>query len=217
MIPDEVVEQVRESADIVQIIGEYVNLKRPGTDFAVRARSIRARTATSPSRRRSTCTTASCATRAETSSTFCRSGSASTGPKRSRWSARSPASKCVKSKRREGPDPREPLWEVNATAAAYFQNMLWDDPLGEQAREYLTQRGYLARGRRSVRNRLRAARDRTAAQLHEHAWLRRRPSRFGGAARTGGGRKRAAPAVPRPAHVSRFSIRAAATLDSADA
>jgi DNA primase len=42
--------------------------------------------------------------------------------------------------RREGPDPREPLWEVNATAAAYFQKILWDDPLGEQAREYLTQR-----------------------------------------------------------------------------
>jgi DNA primase len=43
-------------------------------------------------------------------------------------------------KRREGPDPREPLWEVNATAAAYFQKILWDDPLGESAREYLIQR-----------------------------------------------------------------------------
>jgi DNA primase len=42
--------------------------------------------------------------------------------------------------RREGPDPREPLWEVNATAAAYFQKILWDDPLGEQARDYLAQR-----------------------------------------------------------------------------
>ena len=42
--------------------------------------------------------------------------------------------------RREGPDPREPLWEVNATAAAYFQKILWEDPLGAQAREYLAQR-----------------------------------------------------------------------------
>ena len=33
MIPDEVVEQVRDAADIVQIVGEYVNLKRSGTDF----------------------------------------------------------------------------------------------------------------------------------------------------------------------------------------
>ena len=42
--------------------------------------------------------------------------------------------------RREGPDPREPLWEVNATAAGYFQKILWDDPLGAQGRDYLTQR-----------------------------------------------------------------------------
>ena len=33
MIPDETIERVRESADIVGVIGEYVNLKRQGTDF----------------------------------------------------------------------------------------------------------------------------------------------------------------------------------------
>ena len=33
MIPDEVVEQVRDAADIVSIIGEYVPLKRTGADF----------------------------------------------------------------------------------------------------------------------------------------------------------------------------------------
>ena len=33
MIPDETVEQVREAADIVQIVGEYVKLKRVGTGF----------------------------------------------------------------------------------------------------------------------------------------------------------------------------------------
>jgi DNA primase len=32
------------------------------------------------------------------------------------------------------------LWEVNANAASYFQKFLWDDPLGAQARDYLTQR-----------------------------------------------------------------------------
>src|SRR4029078_11088251 len=42
--------------------------------------------------------------------------------------------------RRGGPDPREPLWEVKAPAAAYFQKILWDDPLGESARDYLGQR-----------------------------------------------------------------------------
>ena len=33
MIPDDVVERVREAADIVQIIGEHVSLKRTGADF----------------------------------------------------------------------------------------------------------------------------------------------------------------------------------------
>src|SRR5688500_6291924 len=42
--------------------------------------------------------------------------------------------------RREGPDPREPVWELNATAAEYFQRILWDDELGAPAREYLASR-----------------------------------------------------------------------------
>src|SRR6185503_16904930 len=29
--------------------------------------------------------------------------------------------------RREGPDPREPLWEVNAAAQEYFSRVLWND------------------------------------------------------------------------------------------
>ena len=33
MIPDEVIEQVREAADIVAIIGEYVPLKKTGSDY----------------------------------------------------------------------------------------------------------------------------------------------------------------------------------------
>ena len=33
MIPDENVERVREAADIVSVIGEYVQLKRSGNSF----------------------------------------------------------------------------------------------------------------------------------------------------------------------------------------
>ena len=33
MIPDEVIEQVREAADLVGIIGEHVELKRTGADY----------------------------------------------------------------------------------------------------------------------------------------------------------------------------------------
>src|SRR5689334_5176462 len=45
--------------------------------------------------------------------------------------------------RREGPDPREPVWEINGAAAEYFQRMLWDDDLGQPAREYLAKRNVL--------------------------------------------------------------------------
>ncbi|MDQ8165605.1 MAG: toprim domain-containing protein, partial [Gemmatimonadota bacterium] len=42
---------------------------------------------------------------------------------------------------REGPDPREPYWEINSTASAWFTERLWDSPSGSAARDYLTKRG----------------------------------------------------------------------------
>ena len=33
MIPDEIVQRVRDAADIVEVIGEHVKLKRVGNDF----------------------------------------------------------------------------------------------------------------------------------------------------------------------------------------
>ena len=141
MIPDEVVEQVRDSADIVQIIGEYVALKRVGTDF------------------RGPCpfhqgTHRNFSVSAKKNMYFCfvcHEGGDVFHFLQKRLGVDWPAAvKMVGEKsgievreiqsRREGPDPREPLWEVNATAAVYFQKILWDDPLGEQAREYLAQR-----------------------------------------------------------------------------
>ena len=141
MIPDEVVEQVRDSADIVQIIGEYVNLKRAGTDFRGPCpfhQGTHRNFSVSPKKHMYYCF-------------VCHEGGDVFHFLQKRLGVEWPAAvKMVGEKsgievreiqsRREGPDPREPLWEVNATAAAYFQKFLWDDPLGEQARDYLTQR-----------------------------------------------------------------------------
>ncbi len=141
MIPDEVVEQVRDSADIVQIIGEYVNLKRQGTDFRGPCpfhQGTHRNFSVSPKKHMYYCF-------------VCHEGGDVFHFLQKRLGVEWPAAvKMVGEKsgievrevqsRREGPDPREPLWEVNATAAAYFQKILWDDPLGEQAREYLGQR-----------------------------------------------------------------------------
>ncbi|HEY6088541.1 MAG TPA: DNA primase [Gemmatimonadaceae bacterium] len=141
MIPDEVVEQVRDSADIVQIIGEYVNLKRVGSDFRGPCpfhQGTHKNFSVSPKKHMYYCF-------------VCHEGGDVFHFLQKRLGVEWPAAvKMVGEKsgievrevhsRREGPDPREPLWEVNATAAAYFQKILWDDPLGAQAREYLSQR-----------------------------------------------------------------------------
>ena len=141
MIPDEVVEQVRDAADIVQIVGEYVNLKRSGTDFRGPCpfhQGTHRNFSVSPRKRMYYCF-------------VCHEGGDVFRFLQKRLGVEWPSAvKMVGEKsgievreidsRREGPDPREPLWEVNATAAAYFQKILWDDPLGEQARDYLAQR-----------------------------------------------------------------------------
>ncbi|HJQ11843.1 MAG TPA: DNA primase [Gemmatimonadaceae bacterium] len=141
MIPDEVVEQVRDAADIVQIVGEYVNLKRVGQDFRGPCpfhQGTHRNFSVSPRKRMYYCF-------------VCHEGGDVFRFLQKRLGVEWPSAvKMVGEKsgievreidsRREGPDPREPLWEVNATAAAYFQKILWDDPLGAQAREYLAQR-----------------------------------------------------------------------------
>ena len=141
MIPDEVVDQVRDAADIVQIVGEYVNLKRQGTDFRGPCpfhQGTHRNFSVSPKKRMYYCF-------------VCHEGGDVFHFLQKRLGVEWPAAvKMVGEKsgvevrevdtRRQGPDPREPLWEINATAASYFQKILWDDPLGESAREYLSQR-----------------------------------------------------------------------------
>jgi DNA primase len=141
VIPDEVVDQVRDAADIVQIIGEYVNLKRAGSDFRGPCpfhQGTHRNFSVSPKKHMYYCF-------------VCHEGGDVFRFLQKRLGVEWPAAvKMVGEKsgvevreidsRREGPDLREPLWEVNATAAAYYQKILWDDPLGAQARDYLAQR-----------------------------------------------------------------------------
>jgi DNA primase len=42
--------------------------------------------------------------------------------------------------RDKAPDPREPQWEALAAAADHFSGVLWDDPAGEPGRAYLASR-----------------------------------------------------------------------------
>ena len=141
MIPDEEVDRIRESADIVSIIGEHVALRRVGNDYrgpcpfhqgTHRNFSVSAR------RKLYHCFVCD------------EKGSVFTFLQRRLGVDFPTAVKMVAEKsglevrevrqQREGPDPREPLWEIQAAAAEFFTSVLWDDPLGAPAREYLAER-----------------------------------------------------------------------------
>jgi DNA primase len=141
MIPDEDVERVREAADIVQIISEHVSLKRVGADWRGPCpfhQGTHRNFSVSAKKRRYHCFV--CGEGGDVF-TFLQKRLGLDWPS----SVRAVADKSgieirEVQTRREGPDPREPVWELNATAAEYFQRTLWDDSLGQGAREYLAKR-----------------------------------------------------------------------------
>jgi DNA primase len=140
VIPDEVVEQVSQAADIVAIIGEHVRLKKVGSVYR-----------------------GPCPFHQGTNNNFSvlpkggytcfvcgEKGSVFTFVQKRLGLSFVEAVKYVGEKsgievreverHREGPDPREPLWELNATVAAWFRTMLWENERGAPARAYLAKR-----------------------------------------------------------------------------
>lgn len=141
MIPDEDIERVREGADIVAIIGEHVPLKRVGADFrgpcpfhhgTHRNFSVSAR------RRIYHCFR--CGEGGDVF-TFLQKHLGVDWPTAVRMAAEKSGIPIREvGARREGPDPREPLWEVNAAAQEYFRKLLREDVRGAVARGYLMER-----------------------------------------------------------------------------
>ena len=141
MIPDEIVEQIRESADIVQIIGEHVPLKRTGSDYRGPCPF-----------HQGTHRNFSVSTKKKIYYCFvCHAGGDVFSFLQKRLGMEWPAAVRLvgekvgidvpdNTQRREGPDPREAVWEVVGTAAEYFRRMLWEDDSGRGARAYLEQR-----------------------------------------------------------------------------
>jgi DNA primase len=142
VIPAETIEQVREAADIVSIIGEYVPLKRTGSDFRGPCpfhQGTKRNFSVVPAKKLYHCFV--CGESGDVFK-FLTKRLGIEWPEAVKMVGEKSGIEVIDTKfRREGPDPREPLWETQATAAAYFQKMLWDDPLGAPAREYLDERG----------------------------------------------------------------------------
>jgi DNA primase len=141
MIADEVIEQVREAADIVAIIGEYVPLKKTGSDYRGPCpfhQGTRRNFSVVPAKRLYHCFV--CGESGDVFK-FLTKRLGVEWPEAVRMVGEKAGIDVPETRvRREGPDPREPLWELQATAAAYFQKTLWEESVGAQAREYLDER-----------------------------------------------------------------------------
>jgi DNA primase len=141
VIADEVIEQVRDAADIVAIIGEYVPLKRTGSDYRGPCpfhQGTRRNFSVVPAKRLYHCFV--CGESGDVFK-FLVKRLGLEWPEAVKLVGEKSGIEVVDTRtRRDGPDPREPMWELQATAAGYFQKILWDDSIGAQAREYLAER-----------------------------------------------------------------------------
>jgi DNA primase len=158
MIPDDVIEQVREAADLVGIIGEHVELKRTGGDYRGPCPfhgGTHRNFAVIPKKGMFYCFVCH---EAGDVFTFFMKKLGMDYPTAVREVARR-VGITIPERGPQGPDPREPLFQAVATAADWFARQLRETPEADIARQYLTSRqvtmetaevqglGYAPRGR----------------------------------------------------------------------
>jgi DNA primase len=141
MISDETIERVREAADIVQIIGEHVNLKRSGADFRGPCpfhQGTHRNFSVSPRKGIYYCFV--CHEGGDVF-TFLQKRLGMEWPAAVRHVADRVGIEVRETETHtQEKDAREPFWELNAAAAAYFRETLWDEDAGKPARDYLALR-----------------------------------------------------------------------------
>lgn len=141
MSSDPIVERVRDAADIVQIIGEHVKLKRAGGDFRGPCPFHGGKNpnfSVSPRRGQYHCF--KCGESGDVFS-FLQKQLGMSFPDSLRAVAATVGIEVPQQRvERAGPDPRDPFWEMNAAAADYFQRELRESERGAAARAYLEQR-----------------------------------------------------------------------------
>ena len=140
MIPDDVIEQVRDAADIVGIIGETVELKRSGSDYRGRCPfhgGTHRNFAVIPKKGMFYCFVCH---EAGDVYTFFMKRLGMDYPTAVREVARRVGITIPERSGPTGPDPREPLFNAVATAADWFARQLRESPEAESARKYLESR-----------------------------------------------------------------------------
>jgi DNA primase len=143
MITDDTIERVREGADIVEIIGEHVKLRRSGGDFRGPCPFHGGKNPNfSVSPRRNAYHCFKCGVSGDAIS-FVREKLGLDFAEAVKYvAARSGIEVRETASRRDErtADPREPLWEALAAASEFFQSALWSDDEARAARDYLASR-----------------------------------------------------------------------------
>ena len=141
MIPDEIIEQVRDSADLVSIIGDSVELKRTGADYrgpcpfhGGQHRNF----AVIPKKGRFYCFV--CKEAGDVFSWYMKRLGMDY-PSAVREVAKKLGIPIPEGGQRLGPDPREPLYQAVSVAHDWFARQLREAPEAEEARRYLQGRG----------------------------------------------------------------------------
>jgi DNA primase len=141
MIPDDIVERVREQADIVSIVGELVKLKRSGNSFRGPCPFHQGKDPNFSVSPRGGYICFVCHEKGDVFSFVQkRLGLDFVEAVKYVGGKSGVEVKEVSRDRPAGPDPRERYWEVNAAAAEFYAKTLWDDPAAAPAREYLAGR-----------------------------------------------------------------------------
>jgi len=139
MIPDDVIEQVREAADLVAIVGEHVELKRTGSDYRGPCPfhgGTHRNFAVIPKKGMFYCFVCH---EAGDVFTFFMKKLGMDYPTAVRETARR-VGITIPERGATGPDPREPLFQAVATAADWFARQLREAPEANLARHYLVSR-----------------------------------------------------------------------------
>ncbi|HEV7367367.1 MAG TPA: DNA primase [Gemmatimonadales bacterium] len=141
MIPEETIEQVRDSVDLVGLIGESVALKRTGSDYRGACPfhgGTNRNFAVIPKKGRYYCFV--CHESGDVFSWFMKRHGMSY-PDAVRETARRTGITIPERAERAGPDPHEPLYGAAAAAHDWFTRQLLELPEAKLAREYLENRG----------------------------------------------------------------------------
>jgi DNA primase len=140
MIPDELIEQIRDSADLVELIGEAVQLKRTGADYRGSCPfhgGTHRNFAVIPKKGMYYCYVCHAAGDVFT---YLMKRQGMDYPTAVREIARRVGITVPERGGREGPDPREPLFTAIAAAQEWFATRLREDPEADAARKYLASR-----------------------------------------------------------------------------